>query len=97
MTPQDVKAVVKEVLAEQRIASKADLDEAAKTTIATILQSFGVEEDDRKEVKADFQHLRRSRKGFEQAGSYTIKAIVTILVSGLVMAVWFGIRAALGK
>jgi hypothetical protein len=33
--------------------------------IATILTSFGVEEEDRKELRADFQHLRRWRKSFQ--------------------------------
>jgi hypothetical protein len=97
MTPQEVKAVVQEVLAEQRIASRADLDEAATKTIATILLSFGIEEDDRKEVKADFEHLRRWRKSVEQAGSYTFKAVITIIATGFVGAVWMGIKTALGK
>jgi hypothetical protein len=97
MTPQEVKAVVQEVLSEQRIVSKADLDAAATKTIATILLSFGIEEDDRKEVKADFEHLRRWRKSVEQATSYSFKAVITVIATGVIGALWLGFKTMLGK
>jgi len=46
---------------------------------------------------ADFNHLRRWRKSVEQAQSYTFKAVITIIVSGLLGAAWMGIKIALGK
>src|SRR5438445_2289424 len=49
------------------------------------------------ELRADFQHLRRWRKSVEQAQSYTFKAVITIIVTGLVGAVWLGIKVMLGK
>jgi hypothetical protein len=49
------------------------------------------------ELRADFQHLRRWRKSAEQAQSYTFKAVITVIVTGLVGAVWLGIKAALAK
>ena len=49
------------------------------------------------ELRADFQHLRRWRKSVEQAQSYTFKAVITIIVSGLVGAVWLGVKVMLGK
>ena len=49
------------------------------------------------EMRADFQHLRRWRKSVEQAQSYTFKAVITIIVSGFVAAVWLGVRVMLGK
>jgi hypothetical protein len=97
MTPQEVKAVVQEVLSEQRIASRADLDDAAMKTIATILLSFGIEEDDRKEVKADFEHLRRWRKSVEQAKGYTFKAVITVIATGVIGALLLGFKTMLGK
>jgi hypothetical protein len=48
-------------------------------------------------LRADFQHLRRWRKSVEQAQSYTFKAVITIIVTGLVGAVWLGIKVMLGK
>ena len=44
-----------------------------------------------------FQHLRRWRKSVEQAQSYTFKAVITIIVSGFVGAVWLGVKVMLGK
>jgi phage terminase large subunit len=49
------------------------------------------------EMRADFQHLRRWRKSVEQAQSYTFKAVITIIVTGLVGAVWLGFKVMLGK
>jgi ABC-type transporter Mla maintaining outer membrane lipid asymmetry permease subunit MlaE len=49
------------------------------------------------EMRADFQHLRRWRKSVEQAQSYTFKAVITIIVTGFVGAVWLGLKVMLGK
>jgi hypothetical protein len=49
------------------------------------------------ELRADFQHLRRWRRSVEQAQSYTFKAVITVIASGFVGAVWLGVRATLGK
>jgi hypothetical protein len=48
-------------------------------------------------LRADFQHLRRWRKSVEQAQSYTFKAVITIIVTGFVGAVWLGIKVMLGR
>lgn len=49
------------------------------------------------ELRADFQHLRRWRKSVEQAQSYTFKAMITVIVTGFVGAVWLGVKVMLGK
>lgn len=49
------------------------------------------------ELRADFQHLRRWRKSVEQAQSYTFKAVITVIVTGLVGAAWLGVKVMLGK
>jgi hypothetical protein len=68
-----------------------------RAIVAETLAAFGIEEDDRKELRADFQHLRRWRKSVEQAQSYTFKAVITIIVTGFVGAIWLGIKVVLGK
>ena len=95
MTHDEVKEIISEVLAEQKRSN--DVDHVVMKTIATILTSFGIEEDDRIELKADFSHLRRWRKSVEQAQSYTFKAVITIIVTGFLGAVWLGFKAMLGK
>lgn len=94
MTEDEIKSVVREVLAEQ---SPNDVDAVVFKTIATILTSFGIEEEDRKEIRADFLHLRRWRKSVEQAQSYTFKAVITVLATGFVGALWMGIKTMMGK
>jgi hypothetical protein len=51
----------------------------------------------RNELRADLQHLRRCCKGVEQAHSYVFKALITVIVTGFVVAVWLGIKTTLGK
>ena len=93
----DVRGIVAEVLAEQKRLHKDDIDDVVLRTIATMLTSFGIDEEDRVELRADFQHLRKWRKSVEQAQGYTFKAVITVIVSGLAGAIWLGVKAMLGK
>jgi len=93
----DVRAIVVETLAEQQRLHRDDVDAVVLKSVATVLTSFGIEEEDRKELRADFQHLRRWRRSVEQAQSYTFKAVITVIVTGFLGAVWLGIKATLGK
>lgn len=97
MRREDIRAVVAETLAEQQRLHHGAIDAVVLKAMATILTSFGIEEDDRRELRADFQHLRRWRKSVEQAQSYTFKAAITIIVTGFVGAVWLGVKVVLGK
>lgn len=49
------------------------------------------------ELRADFQHLRRWRKSVEQAQSYTFKAVITVIATGLIGALWLGVKVVLSK
>ncbi len=93
----DVRVIVVEMLAEQQRLRHDDIDAVVLKAVATILTSFGIEEEDRKELRADFQHLRRWRKSVEQAQSFAFKAVITVIVAGFVSAVWLGVKATLGK
>lgn len=77
--------------------TEAEVKKIVETTVNTVLQSFGLEGEDRKELQADLLHLRKWRKSVEQAQSYTFKAVITIIATGFVGAVWMGIKTALGK
>jgi GNAT superfamily N-acetyltransferase len=50
MHEADIRAIVVETLAEQQRLHRGDLDAIVLKTIATILTSFGIEEEDRKEL-----------------------------------------------
>jgi hypothetical protein len=97
MQAADVRAIVVETLAEQHRLRHHEIDAVVLTAIATTLTSFGIEVEDRQELRADLQHLRRWRRSVEQAQSYTFKAVITVIVTGFVGAVWLGVKATLGK
>jgi hypothetical protein len=94
---EDIRAIVAETLAQQQRLHRDDIEAIVLRAIATILTSFGMEEEDRRELRADFQHLRRWRKSVEQAQSYTFKAVITIIVAGVLGAFWLGIKVTVGK
>jgi hypothetical protein len=97
MRGEYIRAVVAETLAEQQRLHQDNIDTVVLKTIATMLISFGIDEEDRQELRADFQHLRRWRKSVEQAQSFTFKAAITIIVTGFVGAVWLGVKVMLGR
>jgi broad-specificity NMP kinase len=97
MQDEEIKAIVAETLAEQDRLQQANIDAIALKTVASVLACFGIEDDDRKELRADFQHLRRWRTSVEQAQSYTFKAVITVIATGLMGAVWLGVKVVLAK
>ena len=97
MTNDEIKDVIHEVLAEQALLKPKDMDEVVLKTVAAILTSFGIEEGDRKEIQADFAHLRRWRKSVEQVQGYTFKTIITAIIGGVLGALWLGFKTMLGK
>jgi hypothetical protein len=94
---EEIRAIVAETLAEQHRVQQESVDAIVLKAVASVLASFGIEDDDRKELRADFQHLRRWRKSVEQAQSYTFKAVITVIATGLMGAVWLGVKVVLGK
>jgi hypothetical protein len=94
---EDIRAIVAETVAEQQRLLRDEIDAIVLGAIATILTSFGLDDEDRRELRADFQHLRRWRKSVEQAQSYTFKAVITVIVAGFLGAVWLGVKAVLGR
>ncbi|BBZ96861.1 hypothetical protein BRDID11004_22290 [Bradyrhizobium diazoefficiens] len=97
MPEDEIKALVVETLAEQHRFQQDSIDAIVLKAVASVLATFGIEDDDRKELRADFQHLRRWRKSVEQAQSYTFKAVITVIATGLMGAVWLGVKVVLGK
>jgi hypothetical protein len=93
----DIRSIVVETLAEQQRLNQDDIEAVVLKTVATILSSFGIEDEDRRELRADLQHLRRWRRSVEQAQSYTFKAVISVIATGFVGAIWLGIKATLGK
>jgi hypothetical protein len=97
MQIDDIRTVVAETLAEQKRIQSGEIDAIVLKTIATVLTSFGIDEDDRRELRADLGYLRRWRKSVEQAKNYTFRAVITVIVTGVLGAMWLGIKTIFGK
>lgn len=97
MQEAEIRAIVAELLAEQQRLHFSSIDGAIQKAIVSTLAAFGIEEEDRRDLRADLQHLRRWRRSVEQAQSFTFKAVITIIVSGIVGALWLGVKVMLGK
>ncbi|MDE5461645.1 hypothetical protein [Bradyrhizobium sp. CSS354] len=97
MPDDEIRAIVAETLAEQHRLQQASIDAIVLRTVASVLASFGIEDDDRKELRADLQHLRRWRTSVEQAQSYTLKAVITVIATGLMGVVGLSVKVVLGK
>lgn len=94
---QDIMLTIAETLAEQERLHRDDIDVIVRRAVTATLTALGIEEDERRELRADFQHLRRWRKSVEQAQSYTFKAVITVIVTGLVGAVLLGIKIVMSR
>ncbi|TYO64445.1 hypothetical protein FXV83_22165 [Bradyrhizobium hipponense] len=97
MPDKEIRLIVAETLAERHRLQQESTDAIVLKATASVLAPFGIEEDDRKEPRADFQHLRRWRKSVEQAQSCAFKAVITVIAAGLMGAVWLGVKVVLGK
>ena len=92
MTEDEIRRIVEATLEAENEKRAASVDQVVLQAVSAILTSFGIEEDDRKEFKADLQHLRRWRKSVEQAQTLTFKVVVTAIVTGVAGAVWLGFK-----
>ena len=97
MPDDEIRAIVAETLAEQHRLQQANIDAIVLRTVASVLASFGIDDGDRRELRADFQHLRRWRTSVEQAQSYTLKAVITMIATGLMGVVGLSVKVLLGK
>ena len=70
---------------------------AAREAVFETLGLIGFDLDDRAEMRADLAHLRRWRRSVDQAGSFGLRAFITIACTGIAGAIWLGIRSVLGK
>ena len=97
MQESEIERVIERVLAAQRRKEEESGDQVILSTVATILKSFGIDEDERLEIKLDFAHLRRWRKSVEQIEKASWRAVVMALVTGFIGMVLLGIQTKFGK
>lgn len=73
--------------------ARALIREAVRETFLML----GVKVDDPIEVQKDFQHLREWRNTTESIKSKGLLTVMGILVSGMLAAIWVGIKEFVGK
>ena len=76
---------------------EAIVKRAAREAVLETLALLGFDLDNRPEMRADMAHLRRWRKSVDQAGSFGLKAVMTIACTSIAAAIWLGIKAMLGR
>lgn len=97
MTESEIRAVVRQVIAEERHAIDERMDAAVLRGVSLILTGFSMDTDEQKEVRSDFSYIRRLRRASEKIGNVGITAMITVLVGGFISALWLGFKAAVGK
>lgn len=97
VSEDEIRLMVRQVLREERDAMEEKLDTNTIKTIAAILTGFGIDEDEKKEVKEDFRYLRRWRKGSERMTGVGMTAVIMLFVGGAASALWLGFKTIIGK
>ena len=89
MRPDEIEIIV------QGAVQKA-LAAAVEPAVQGVVTN-GIDQNDRKEIREDLRHLRRWRKSVEQAQTLTFTAVIGTIATGILAAVWMGIKVYLGK
>lgn len=87
------KEAVKELLLTLGIYSADPI--RAQTDMATVRELTRILNDP--EHEADQIHLRKWRVAMESASSLSVKAVIGVIVTGLLGIIWLGIQQVLGK
>jgi hypothetical protein len=74
-----------------------NIDGTVLKTVSAILTSFGIEEDERKEIRADFLYVRKLRKSTETISRVGWTAAITVIVTGFLGVLLLGIKTMLAK
>lgn len=85
-----VKDALREVLAEQT-PRRAIIRQTVHETLAEL----GVDHESPMDMQKDFAHLRDARVTMEQVRSKGILTIMGFLITGMIAAIWLGVKTFL--
>lgn len=94
MTDAELDAIADRVAARMQ---HNDIDATVLQTVAAILKGFGMRAEDEAAISEDFRYLRKWRLGSERVGSIGVTALVTVMVGGVLSALWIGFKSMVGK
>jgi predicted metalloprotease len=64
------------------VMDKDDVKEIVEATVTLTLARLGISPEEFLETKLDLAHLRSWRKANEKVRDYTVKAVITLVVTG---------------
>lgn len=96
MSEAEIRRIVRATIEEERAKSAEHIDASIIKTMSAILTGFGIDEEDRREIRRDMAHLRHWRKSVEQVQRVTWTTAIMAIVTGIAGALWLGIRMMLG-
>ena len=70
-------------------------EEAAESAVSKTLLSIGADISRPTELQKDFAHVRRHRQAYEQVGTVTRRTAFTVVIGGMLTALWLGIETML--
>jgi hypothetical protein len=80
-----------------RNLSAREIEEIVQRTVEQTLIRLGVAVDDPIEVQKDFQHLRDWRVSMDQVRRKSFLTAVTIITTGMLGALWLGVKSYLNQ
>lgn len=97
LTPEEVKELVRQTIREEREQAEEKLDTSVLKTLSAILTGFGIEPDEKADIREDFRYLRKWRRGSDKITGAGMMALAAFFVGGIASALVLGIKAMLGK
>jgi hypothetical protein len=94
MERDEIKELVQEELAQSNSIS---VQEAVKITVKEVFLTMGMDASDPLELQQDFHFIRELRENTESFKGKVMQVVVGMCVTALLLAVWYGIRAALNS
>lgn len=85
---QEVKTVV---------LSDDELKRVVRQAVHETLTSMGIDHQNPLEMQKDFQHLRQWRVAVAAAQTKTVITVIVVLVSGMLGALWLGLKSMLNQ
>lgn len=82
----------KEMMVDRPELTVEDVREAARTAANEVMIRMGVDPGEPLETQKDFQHLRSWRLATEKAKERTMLAVLGVIVTGALGALWVGLQ-----
>jgi hypothetical protein len=73
--------------------TEMELKLLVRQTVSETLISLGIDHNDPIEMQADFRHLREWRRSVNSVKRYGFMTAVGVVITGLLGAIWVGLRS----